>query len=343
MKLPADKVNQLRTFYEGRAVCVTGGAGFIGGHTCDALVSLGASVSVIDDLSNSTLDHLSELIELEPDRVRFVHGSILDDSALESAMEGAQTVIHLGALGSVPRSVEFPQRTWSVNTTGTLRVLEAARGSRKKSLVQRVIAASSSSVYGDQPELPKVETQMPRPLSPYAASKMAVEHLLASYSHCYGLSTIALRYFNVFGPRQSAESQYAAVIPAFAKRLLEGESPMIFGDGQQTRDFTFVSNAVLGTLLAGASPTSLKGQAVNIAGGTRVSLLEVAGLLAKLCEAPPHVQPTFGPARAGDVRDSFADIRAAQELIGYMPIATVEQGLAETVEWSRREWQRADS
>jgi nucleoside-diphosphate-sugar epimerase len=218
-------------------------------------------------------NHLAELIELEPDRVRFVHGSILDDSALEAAMEGARTVIHLAALGSVPRSVELPQRTWSVNATGTMRVLEAARGSGKKSLVQRVVAASSSSVYGDQPELPKVETQMPRPLSPYAASKMAVEHLLASYANCYGLSTIGLRYFNVFGPRQSADSQYAAVIPAFAKRLLEGESPMIFGDGQQTRDFTFVSNAVLGTLLAGASPASLKGQAVNIAGGTRVSLL----------------------------------------------------------------------
>ena len=337
MKLPADKVTQLRTFYEGRSVCVTGGAGFIGGHLCDALLSLGSTITVIDDLSNSTLDHLAELIELEPERVRFVHGSILDDAALNAAVGGSRTVFHLAALGSVPRSVEQPQRTWSVNSTGTLRVLEAARaGMKKPGGVERVIAAASSSVYGDQPELPKIETQIPRPLSPYAASKMAVEHLLTSYSHCYGLSTISLRYFNVFGPRQGAESQYAAVIPAFSKRLLEGEPPIIFGDGNQTRDFTFVSNAVLATLLAGTTSTPLKGQAINIAGGRPTNLLQLAAMIGRACDAPPHLQPTLATTRAGDVRDSVADISKARELIGFVPIATLEEGLTETVEWYRR-------
>ena len=277
MKLPADKVNQLRTFYDGRGVCVTGGAGFIGGHLCDALISLGAHVRVIDDLSNSGMEHLSGLIEMDPERLRFVHGSILDDDALAEAVKGCRTIFHLAAIGSVPRSIEDPQRTWSVNATGTLRVLEAARGmgrgmQKRTSVVERVVAASSSSVYGNQPELPKVETHPLRPLSPYAASKAAGEHLMCVFSACYGLSTVGLRYFNIFGPRQSADSAYAAVIPAFVKRLMEGERPVIYGDGEQSRDFTFVSNAVLATLLAGATGSKLTGQAMNIGAGSRVTV-----------------------------------------------------------------------
>lgn len=333
MKLPADKVSCLRSFYEGRRVCVTGGAGFIGGHLCDALLSLGATIRVIDDLSNSTLDHLAELIELEPDRVGFVHGSILEERALDEAVEGAATVFHLGAMGSVPRSVEQPGRTWAVNATGTLRVLEAAR----RAGVARVVGASSSSIYGNQPELPKRETQLPRPLSPYAASKLALEHLFLSYASCYDLSTVSLRYFNVFGPRQRADSQYAAVVPAFAKRLLAGEAPIIHGDGRQTRDFTFVTNAVLATLLAGSTTTDLRGEAVNVASGVQATLLEAALKLATLCHAPPHLQPTFTPERPGDVRDSVADISLARSLLGYEPVCTFEEGLAETVEWSRHE------
>src|SRR5262245_8270167 len=174
MKLPADKVSRLRSFYEGRKVCVTGGAGFIGGHLCDALLAVGASITVIDDLSNSTLEHLSGLIELEPDRLRFVHGSILDDDAVKEACADCQTVFHLAALGSVPRSIEQPQRTWSVNATCTLRVLEGARTAR----AQRVVFASSSSAYGDAPELPRVESVPTRPMSPYAASKVAGEVLM---------------------------------------------------------------------------------------------------------------------------------------------------------------------
>lgn len=218
IRMPAEKLNSLRPFYDGRRVCVTGGAGFIGGHLVDALFWLGADITVIDDLSNSDLSHLAELIEAEPDRVRFVHGSILDEHALADAVDDVQTVFHLAALGSVPRSVEDPERFAAVNITGTQRVLQAARFAK----IDRVVAASSSSVYGDQVELPKVETQPLKPMSPYAATKACGEHLCAVWSQCYGLSTASLRYFNVFGPRQSAESSYAAVVPAFAENVVDG-------------------------------------------------------------------------------------------------------------------------
>lgn len=331
MKLPADRVTQLRAFYEGRPVLVTGGAGFIGGHLCDALLSLGATINVLDDLSNSTLEHLSGLIELEPDRVRFFHGSILDDEALEEACEGCSTMFHLAALGSVPLSVEQPQRAWSVNATGTLRVLEALR----RAGGGRIVFASSSSAYGDQPELPKVETQPAKPMSPYAVSKLAGEHLLSVWSACYGLETVSLRYFNIFGPRQSADSAYAAVVAAFAKRLCAGESPTIYGDGTQSRDLTAVTNAVLATLLAGASKNVGSGEVMNIGTGRRVTVAELAAVMAKVC-GHPHVTPTFQPPRAGDVPHSLADISRARQLLGYEPVATLEQGLTETVEWYKR-------
>ncbi|HYF13553.1 MAG TPA: NAD-dependent epimerase/dehydratase family protein [Phycisphaerales bacterium] len=332
MKLPADKVAQLRPFYSGRAVLVTGGAGFIGGHLVDALMSLGAAVNVIDDLSNSGLDHLAGLIELEPDRIRFTHASVLDDEALRDAAEGVRTVFHLAALGSVPRSVEAPQRTWSVNATGTVRVLEAARALG----AERVVFAASSSAYGDQPELPKVETQPPRPMSPYAASKLAGEHLLATWSRTYGLSTVSLRYFNVFGPRQPADSAYAGVVAAFAKALLNGNAPTIYGDGEQTRDMTYVSSAVLGTLLAGAAPARLAGEAINIGTGRRVTVTELAAMMARAC-ASPHLRASHLPERAGDVKHSLADIGLAKRVLGYEPIGSLEDGIAETVEWFRRE------
>jgi nucleoside-diphosphate-sugar epimerase len=339
MRLPADRVKQLRAFYEGRLVAVTGGAGFIGGHLCDALISLGASLRIIDDLSNSHLEHLSGLIEMEPESVRFVHGSILDDQALASAIGGAgtrvagvQTIFHLGAVGSVPRSVSDPQRAWAVNATGSLRVLEAARASKT---VQRVICASSSSVYGNDPALPKHEQLMLRPLSPYAASKAAMEHAMQAYSACYGLSTVCLRFFNVFGPRQPADSAYAAVIPAFTHALLAGKSPVIYGDGSNTRDYTYVNNPVLAMLLAGVSPAALNGQAMNIGTGDRTSLLELFRLIASLAGAP-HVQPTFEPARAGDVVHSYADSTMAKTLLGYEPVTSLREGLGETVEWFKR-------
>ena len=339
MRLPVEIVDRLRAHYDGRRVCVTGGAGFIGGHLVDALASLGASIAVIDDLSNSTLDHLGELIELEPDRVRFVHGSVLDDDAMADATAGAWVIFHLAAIGSVPRSIAEPQRTWSVNASGTIRALEAARKAR----AHRLVFAASSSAYGEDPALPKVETALPRPMSPYAASKLAGEYALEAWSRSYGLSTVSLRYFNIFGPRQPADSAYAAVIAAFARRLLAGERPIVFGDGQQSRDFTSVSNAVLATLLAGASDKPLAGEVVNVGTGRRITLMQLlekmAAIIAKDSSAvggPPPLQPLFESARTGDVRHSLADIRRATELLGYAPILSIDEALEETVMWYKQ-------
>ncbi|MCC6677906.1 MAG: SDR family NAD(P)-dependent oxidoreductase [Phycisphaerales bacterium] len=348
MKFPAEIFSRLKSAYDGRRVCVTGGAGFIGGHLVDALHSVGAHVTVIDDLSNSDLEHLAGLIELEPDRIKIVQGSVLDDEALKEAVSGGRdgpvrTVFHLAAMGSVPRSLEQPQRTWSVNATGTLRVLEAARAAK----ASRVVLASSSSAYGEQvqaaggrtPGAPglvaKVETMLPSPVSPYAASKAAAELLCTAWSHSFGLSTIAVRYFNVFGPRQPAGSAYAAVVAAFARGLLAGEQPVIFGDGGQSRDFTYVGNAVLGTLLAGSSEREFRGEVVNIGTGRSTTVQELAEVMARLLGVP-HIQPAHQPARPGDVRESLADISRARQLLGYEPVTDLEEGLAETVEWYKR-------
>ena len=240
----------------------------------------------------------------------------------------------------MPRSIEQPQRSWSVNATGTVRILEAARklwaGRSGPGSHERVVFAASSSAYGDDPALPKVETQLPRPLSPYAASKLAGEQALAAWSRSYGLGAVSLRYFNVFGPRQPADSAYAAVIAAFAKRLLAGEQPTIFGDGLQSRDFTSVTNAVLATLLAGASDRPLSGEVINVGTGKRTTLRDLARVMADGCGAP-HVQPIFAAARLGDVPHSLADIGRARELLGYAPIEGLEGGLQETIAWYKSE------
>ncbi|MEQ8770106.1 MAG: SDR family NAD(P)-dependent oxidoreductase [Phycisphaerales bacterium] len=328
MRLPARFVDGLRPRFEGRSVCVTGGCGFIGGHLVDALLSLGASITVLDDCSNATAEHVCELIDLEPERVRFVRGSILDDTSLASALAGADVVFHLAAIGSVQLSIDDPERAWLVNATGTMRVLAAARAAG----VTRVVNSSSSSVYGNAPELPKVETAAPEPASPYAASKLAGEALCRAWSETHGLSTVSLRYFNVFGPRQRDDSDYAAVVPAFAKALLEGKAPTIFGDGSQTRDFTPVCNAVAANLLA--ADRDLRGDAINIGLGTRLSVRELAeSMIAELGE--PGTSPIIAPARSGEVHDSLASIERAKQAIGYEPIITFEEGLAETAAWYR--------
>ncbi len=332
-RLPSDLVARLRPALEGRVCCVTGGAGFIGGHLVDALVSLGARVTVIDDLSNSDAAHIAGLIDMEPGRVRFVHASILERAALDEALEGAELVFHLAALGSVPRSVEDPTRTWLVNATGTMRVLEAAARAKAR----RLIYSASSSAYGDNPTLPKVETQATEPMSPYAAAKLAGESLCRSWSACYGLETACLRYFNIFGPRQAADSAYAAVVPAFIRTLFAGGAPVIFGDGEQTRDFTHVSNAVAANLLAATRDKALRGEVVNIGAGVRTSVNTLAGLLAILCERPGAVVD-HRPARVGEVRDSVADISAARDLLGYTPVTPLQEGLAQTVAWYRTEF-----
>lgn len=349
MKFPAAIVERLRAHYQGLSVCVTGGAGFIGGHLVDALLSLGATITVLDDLSNSSLEHLGSLIDLEPRRIRFVHGSVLDDDAVGEAVRGettggvfdsgAKLVFHLGAVGSVPRSIKEPQRTWSVNSTGTLRVLEAARAHK----VGRVIYAGSSSAYGEQrgsagPDGPaKIETQAPLPMSPYAASKLAGEHLMTAYAQSYALSTVSLRLFNVFGPRQPSDSAYSAVIATMTRRILDGQPPLIYGDGRQTRDFTPVANAVLALLQAGAIDKPLRGETINIGNGKRASVLHLAELIGAACGVP-EVRPVFEPARAGDVRDSLADLARAREILSYTPLTSLEDGVAETVAWSKRQF-----
>ncbi|MEM9372539.1 MAG: NAD-dependent epimerase/dehydratase family protein [Planctomycetota bacterium] len=329
-RLPTDLVARLRPSLEGRSCCVTGGAGFIGGHLVDALVSLGARVTVIDDLSNADSAHIAGLMDLEPERIRFVHASILERAALEDAVEGCGVVFHLAALGSVPRSVEEPSRTWVVNATGTMRVLQAA----SRAGAERVIYSASSSAYGDNPTLPKLETMAPEPMSPYAAAKLAGESLCRSWSACYGIQTLCLRYFNIFGPRQAADSAYAAVVPAFIKSLFAGDSPTVFGDGEQTRDFTHVSNAVAANLLAAICEEPLRGEVVNVGAGERTSVNTLAGLLAVLCDRA-GVAPDHQPERIGEVRDSVADIAAARALLGYEPVTPIREGLTQTVRWYR--------
>ena len=309
-------------------VCVTGGAGFIGGHLCDALIALGARVTIIDDLSNSDTRNIGDLIDRAPERVRFVQGSILDPDALSEAMDGAQRVFHLAALGSVPKSVEQPERTWLVNASGTMRVLRAAQ----EAGATRVIYSASSSAYGNNPELPKRESMASEPESPYAAAKLAGESLCRSWAKCYGIDTVCLRYFNIFGTRQAADSAYAAVIPAFIKRWVNGEAPTIFGDGGQTRDFTHVSNAVLANLLAATHTGALGGEVVNIGAGVRTSVNELASKI-KSRMGIDGLAPEHAPERVGEVRDSVADISRAKQLIGYEPITALDEGLATTVDW----------
>jgi len=310
------------SWYRGRRVCVTGGAGFIGSHLSEALVGAGAVVSVIDDLSNGLR---SNLAGVQAD-IRFVEGSILDRSTVQNAIAGSEIVFHQAAIASVPRSVKEPELYFEVNAAGTLQVLEAVRAAS----VKRVVYAASSSAYGDADQLPKIETMSPLPLSPYASAKFAGEHLLRTYCHCYGISGVSLRYFNIFGPRQRPDSPYAAVIPRFAAAYRSGTKPIVFGDGTQTRDFTYVANAVHANLLAGASATPLRGEHVNIACGTRFSLLELIRAIATHLGVRPEYETA--PPRIGEVQHSQASIDLARELIGYEPIIAFEEGLKRTLD-----------
>jgi nucleoside-diphosphate-sugar epimerase len=308
--------------FAGRKVLITGGAGFIGSHLAEALVKLKARVVVLDDLSGGSRENLSSF---EP--VDFVHASILDSGALARCLDGCDFVFHQAALGSVPRSVEQPRHYAEVNITGTLNVLEAARVAK----ASRVIFAASSSVYGENP-VPWIETLAPQPRSPYAATKLADEALLSAYAISYGLDTASLRYFNIFGPRQNANSAYAAVIAAFAKALLSGQRPVIFGDGEQSRDFTFVANAVHANLLCARRSEPIGGEAINVACGGRVSVNELASAMA-CALGRPDLTPIHEPARAGDIRHSFADLGRARSILGYAPIVGFDEGLEETVAW----------
>lgn len=302
-------------------MCVTGGAGFIGSHLADVLVTVGATVRVLDDFSNGRASNLTGAASA----AKMVEGSICDPAAVDAALAGTEVVFHLAAMGSVPRSIDIPTRYHEVNVGGTMQLLESAR----RHGVRRVVYAASSSAYGNTATLPKVETMKPDTLSPYAYTKLAGEYLMRAWANCYGLQTVSLRYFNIFGPRQRHDSPYAAVIPLFAKCIREGTAPTLFGDGGQTRDFTFVANAVHANLLAGSVDRTLTGEMVNIACGTRFSLLQLLTMMSDIIGKP--TQPDFHPPRKGDVRDSEADIRAAADLLGYRVIVPFAEGLQATL------------
>ena len=326
---------------------VTGGAGFIGSHVVDEIVARGHRVRVLDDFFSGRIENLEDAVaatggpvrpsqqQREAARLQIVEGDIRDRTTCDDACRGVDKVIHLAAVPSVPRSIADPFTTNAVNVTGTLNVLVAARDAG----VGRVVCISSSSVYGDEPGIPKVETMMTRPIAPYAVSKLACEHYARSVFRVYGLETVSIRYFNVFGPRQDPKSEYAAVIPKFIMALLAGESPTVFGDGENSRDFTYVKNAVEGTLLAADVPASgltgegIAGEAFNIACGGRYTLNQ---LLTELAEVTGVDTPaTYLPDRKGDIPHSQADVQKARRLLGFEPSVGFTEGIAQTVAWYR--------
>jgi nucleoside-diphosphate-sugar epimerase len=305
-----------------RLALVTGGAGFIGSHLVEALLARGRMVRVLDDFSSGRREFLPE----GDRRLEVVAGDIRDPDALQRVLAGVDVVFHQGALRSVPRSVEDPFGFHDVNATGTMRLLLAARDAG----VRRVVFASSSSVYGDQPVLPLHEEMRPQPISPYAASKLVGEHYAANFARHYGLETVGLRYFNVFGPRQDPESQYAAVIARFIVAARRGEVLEIHGDGKQTRDFTYVTNVVEANLRA-AEVAGVSGEVFNVAGGQRCSILDIASALEEIFGRP--LPRRHQPARSGDIRDTLADIGRARARLGYEVSVPFVEGLRRTVAW----------
>ena len=298
---------------------ITGGAGFIGSNIADVLVRNGEYVRVFDDFSSGSLDNLAAV----KDRIEIFEGDLRDMAAVRRAVAGVTYILHQAALRSVPRSVDDPMSTDAVNTHGTLQLLVAARDAK----VRRVVYASSSSVYGDQPVLPKVEEQTPAPISPYAVAKLAAEHYCRTFSHLYGLETVSLRYFNVFGPKQSPESKYAAVVPVFIRAALKDEPIIIHGDGEQSRDFTYIDNVVQANLLACTTP-GVGGQVFNIACNSRHSVLDIAHSIEKLLGRPVKLEHT--PPRSGDVRHTQASIEKAERLLHYHPTIGFEDGMRRT-------------
>ena len=307
-----------------RTYLVTGGAGFIGSHIAERLVRDGHGVRVLDDFSSGKNTNLESFVE----GIEIVRGDIRDARLVNEASQGVEVVFHEAALGSVPRSVADPLSTHEVNITGTFNVLLAARDAG----VKRVVYASSSSVYGETPVLPKHEEMTPQPLSPYALSKLVGEHYAQVFKQVYGFEVVPLRYFNIFGPRQDLESQYAAVIPRFITALLTGNSPVVYGDGLQSRDFTYVDNVVDANLLA-AEADGAAGKTFNVACGGRYTLIELLERLKELIGS--EIEATHEPSRAGDVRDSQASIEAAQQVLGYRVSVGFEEGLRKTVDWYR--------
>ncbi len=303
---------------------ITGGAGFIGSAIARALVERGSRPRVLDNLSTGKLENLDDI----RDRIDFVEGDLRDSAVAARACEGVRYVFHEAALPSVPRSLADPVASHENNATGTLNLLVAARDAG----VKRVVYAGSSSAYGNTPTLPKVETMPAAPLSPYAVSKLSGEHYCLVFFRNFGLETVVLRYFNVFGPRQDPASQYAAVIPRFLRAYLDGEPPVIHGDGQQSRDFTYIDNVVQANLLA-TEAARAAGEVINVACGERVTLIELCAQLEQLTGC--RIAPRFDSERRGDVKHSLASIDKARSLLGYTPGVALAEGLQRLVEWTR--------
>ena len=301
---------------------VTGGAGFIGSHIVDALVKSGDKVCVLDDLSSGKRENLKDVA----DKIEFIEGDIRDKDVVNRVMQGVDHVLHQAALRSVPKSLGNPKLYNDVNINGTLNILEAA----KESKVKRVVFASSSSIYGETDKLPEKESFYPLLISPYALTKLAGEYYCRIFSEIHGLETASLRYFNVFGPRQSLENQYAVVIPKFITCMLKDENPPIHGDGKQTRDFTYVENVVQANIKAATAP-DIKCEVLNIACGKNYSVLDIVRYVNKILKK--DIKPKFTPTRAGDVKDTLADIKKARKIIKFDPEIDFEEGLAKTIEW----------
>ncbi|HSL55574.1 MAG TPA: SDR family oxidoreductase [Pyrinomonadaceae bacterium] len=302
---------------------VTGGAGFIGSHIAAGLMASGARVRVLDDLSTG---HRENLDEIGGD-LDFIEGSVADEALLDKILDGVEVVFHEAAIPSVPRSVEQPKQTHVASVDGTFSLLMAARDKR----VRRVIYAASSSAYGDQPTLPKAEQMSPDPLSPYAVAKLVGEYYCQVFSRVYGLETVSLRYFNVFGPRQDPGSQYSGVVSRFISALLSGEKPVIYGDGEQSRDFTYIDNVVAANLSA-ASAKDASGKVINIANGQQITLNELLAELKDLT-GKQDVTAEYLPSRVGDVKHSLADITLARRFLGYESKVELREGLQRTIDW----------
>jgi len=302
---------------------ITGVAGFIGSSLARAVLAQGDDVRGIDNLATGKLENLDEIRS----RVDFRQADILDLAAVKEACAGVDFVLHQAAIPSVPKSVIDPLGSNQANVDGTVNVLVAARDAK----VKRVVYAASSSAYGDTPTLPKREDMIPNPISPYAVAKLASEYYMTSFYRCYGLETVSLRYFNIFGPRQDPTSQYSGVLAKFIRQMLSGESPTILGDGKQSRDFTFIENAVNANLLACKVSGEAAGKVFNVATGRRIDLNETAEILKKLTGFKGEIK--YGPERAGDVKHSLADLSWSEKYLGYKPTVAFEDGLQRTIEW----------
>lgn len=303
---------------------VTGGAGFIGSHLVRGLLGRGHAVRVLDDFSSGKRENLHDTIA----GIDLIEGSAADPATAAKACADMEVVLHEAAIPSVPRSIDNPGASHVANTNGTFQLLLAARDAG----VRRFVYAASSSAYGETAQLPKIESMPTSPLSPYAVQKLSGEHYCKVFHDCYGLSTLALRYFNVFGPYQNPKSQYAAAIPAFITAILHGESPKVYGDGEQTRDFTYIDNVVEANCLA-AEAAEACGEAINIACGASISVNQIIAMINE--RLGRSIKPNYVPNRPGDIRDSWADINLARERIGYTPIVGIAEGLNRTIEWYR--------